>query len=197
MNTPVTVNDQEYLAPSWSDMGKLTVSLAEKIEASGQKFDRIIALAKGGLGWSRQLQDLLRIPEGSSIQVSMYEGIYATKKSPIVIQSLPISIKGESILVFDDVVDSGETIEIAKDYFHLHGAVNVKTAAHFTKPWTKINPDFSVEPTKSWIIFPHDAVEMIYLLDEKWNHPETSVLRDNLLKIGIEADIVDFTLKHL
>lgn len=194
---PVTIDDQAYIAPNWQEMGQLTVRLAEKIAASNGEFDRLIALAKGGLSWSRQLQDLLQIEDYSSIQVTMYEGVYQTKKSPIVIQSLPISIKGESVLVFDDVADSGETLALAKEYFGLHGATNVKTATHFTKPWTKLTPDFTVENTDSWIIFPHDTIEMIHLLKDKWHLENNEEFYKRLQKIGIEPAIIDFSLKHL
>lgn len=197
MHDPVTIDDQAYLAPSWSEMGEATVALAKKIKGSRKSYDRIIALAKGGWGWARQLQDLLGIKNLASVQISFYTHIGQTKKSPVVIQSLPISVAGESILVYDDVVDSGETIALAKDYLIMHGAAIVDTATHFTKSWTKINPTFSAGSTDAWIIFPHDSFEMIKLLQEKWAGVEDAKLKQRLEKIGIESSIIDLALNPL
>lgn len=195
MNLPTTsIAGQAYLGLTWSQMGKLTVSLAQKIKTSGNHYDRIIALAKGGLGWARQLQDILAVPELSSIQISFYTGIGQTKKSPIVIQSLPITIKDEKILIYDDVVDSGETLALAKDYIKIHGAGRVHSAAHFTKSWTKIVPDFVAASTNAWIIFPHDCLENLRLIHHRWGKLDKKELKERLTRLNIDSPLISFYL---
>lgn len=196
MTNPINIDNQDYLAPTWSEMGELTASLARKIKSGGKKYDRLIALAKGGLGWARQLQDILEIPELSSIQITFYKGIDQTNKTPVVIQSLPISCAGESILVYDDVVDRGDTLKLAKDYLKMHGASEVHSASHFEKPWTTEHPDFYAGSTDAWIIFPHDSTEMIKLLKAKWTGIKTEELVRRLTKIGLEKSIINLALNQ-
>lgn len=194
MMKSVTIDSQAYICPSWQEMGEMTVSLSQKIQKSGQKFDRLIALAKGGWGWARQLQDLLRIETQSSIQISFYKGIMKTKRVPVVIQSLPISILGEKVLVYDDVVDSGETLELAKQYLLTHGAREVVSASHYIKSWTKTKPDYWVKETKAWILFPHDVVENMDLIVKKWGNVGKKELAVRFGRLGIEKTIIDFYL---
>jgi hypoxanthine phosphoribosyltransferase len=194
MKNTVEIEGQKYLAPTWKEMGQMTVRLAQKIKKDNGKYDRLIALAKGGLGWARQLLDLLSVGELSSIQILFYEGILKTKRRPIVIQSLPISVAGEKVLVYDDVVDSGETVELAKNYLSAHGAETVQTASHFTKSWTKVEPDYSLEKTDAWILFPHDATENLKLLKSKWRNLKKEEFERRVRKLGLDPEIVDYYL---
>ena len=72
--------------------------------------------------------------------------------------------RSESILIFDDVADTGESLELAKSYLENHGTKNIQTATIYQKPWSKVKPDFVADDTKAWVIFPHDAIENMKLL---------------------------------
>jgi hypoxanthine phosphoribosyltransferase len=197
MTRSVKFNNQKYLAPSLEEMGNLCFNLAKIIHAKKiQKFDRLIALAKGGLAWSRTLLDCLLIPELSSIQIRFYTHIGKAQNRPIIIQSLPIDVSGENILIFDDVADSGETLKVAKEYLILCGAKTVTTATLFIKTWTKTRPDFYSGKTSSWIIFPHDTREMINLLSKKWEKERLTKkeIAIRLIKIGLPKDRVLYFL---
>ncbi|MFC1653472.1 phosphoribosyltransferase [Patescibacteria group bacterium] len=187
---PVIIEEQEYLYPNWQKMGEITVSLANKIKESEKIFDRVVALAKGGLSWNRQLQDLLNIKNASSIQVRFYKGINNTQKRPIVVQSLPVTIEDEDILIFDDIADTGESLKMAKEYLLNHGAKSIKTATMFEKPWSSIKPDYFGEKTEAWVIFPHDAVENIMLLKKKWDKIGQEEFEDRIKQIGIDESII-------
>lgn len=193
MLQPVLIEDQAYLCPTWQEMGRFAVDLAQKIKQTDDVYDRVVALAKGGLSWNRQLQDLLQIKQTSSIQVRFYQGINQTAKRPIVIQSLPVTIEDESILIFDDIADTGESLIMAKEYLERHGTKSIKTATIFEKPWSKLKPEYSAQQTEAWVIFPHDAVENIKLLEKKWQ-VGSQEFQTRLAQIGIESSIVDFYL---
>lgn len=186
----VNIENESYLAPSWQEMGEFTVQLAQNIKKQEKKFDRIIALATGGLGWVKQLQDLTQIPNLSSLQISFYNDINKTKSEPKIIQPLPISIVDENILVYDDVVDSGATIKLAKEYLSGQGAKSVEVASHFCKIHSPIKPNYCGDEIEGWIIFPHDTMEMINYLKKKWSHLKPEQIEENLTKIGIEPKIL-------
>lgn len=187
-----TIHEQTYLFVSWEASGKHILELSKKILQSGKTYDRIIALAKGGLTWSRLLSDYVAVEELSSVQISFYTGIAKTKKAPIIIQSLPISIKGERVLIFDDIADSGETLEVAKQYAAMHGAKEIDTATIAVKNWTKVMPNYYAFSSGEWIIWPYEVRETIALLSSMWKERGDSpiVIKKQLLKIGINQEEV-------
>lgn len=194
MRKPVEIDGQLYLAPSWDDMGEVVLALAKKILSDKElRFDRVVALAKGGLSWNRQLLDFLEIKQTSSIQVRLYTGIKETAKRPIVVQALPVTIENEDVLVFDDVSDTGESLAMAVKYLDAHGAKSMKTATMFEKPWTNYHPDYFGAETNAWIIFPHDAIETMRVLSEKWGVDKLEE-RKRFTAIGIAESIINFYL---
>jgi len=156
---------KRYLIVSWKEYGQLAFNLFKKINSSGgNKFDRLVGLSSGGLTLSRTMKDYLNIKKVSTMQISFYQGINERKKKPVIIQSLPAEIENESILVFDDVNDTGETLLTAKNYLFLRGAKKVATATIFQKPHTKNPSDYFASQTKAWIIFPDERRETIGLI---------------------------------
>jgi hypoxanthine phosphoribosyltransferase len=190
----VVIHDQEYEYLSWEQLGTEMFELSKKIIESGKKFDRVVALAKGGLTLSRSLVDFLDIPDISTIQIEFYTGIGSTQKTPVITQSLPVSVRDQEILIFDDIVDRGETMKMATEYLKYHGVKSVTTASLVSKPWTSFPSDFWVHETKAWIIFPNESRETIELLTELWKEHGDSleIITENLLKIGFPKAEVEF-----
>ncbi len=190
--TSTTIHDQTYEFYPWAQLGEDVFALAQQVLKSGKKYDRLVALAKGGLTFSRSLVDYLEIPEVSSLQIEFYTGIGTAAKTPVITQSLPVSVRNEKILIFDDLVDSGETLKLAVQYLGYHGATEVSTAVLARKPWTTFKPDFSTRETEAWIIFPNEVRETIELLAEIWTEKGDSpeVIRQQMHKIGFSQSEV-------
>ncbi len=190
-------HDQTYEYYSWETLGEDIFNLGKEIIESGQEFDRIIALAKGGLTFSRSLVDFLHVDNVSSIQIELYTGIGSTHQTPVITQSLPVSIKGEKVLVFDDIVDKGTTMQLATEYIHHHGAKSITTAALLTKPWSTFKVDFKARSSEAWVIFPNEVRETIQLLTELWSEQGDthSTIVNQLLEIGFSKMEVDLFCK--
>jgi len=186
-----------YLAPSWEEMGQFCFWLAKKIIATGAKFDRLVTLAKGGWTWSRTMADLLHIEKVASVQVEFYSCVGKSGKKPVLLQSLPVAVRGERILIFDDVVDSGKSLPFSQNYLSMCGASHISLATLFYKPWSVCRPDFYMCQTKSWIIFPHEIRESIYDLVNKWKNEDIppKVIKERFAKIGLAKDLVGFYTK--
>lgn len=194
----ITIDNQKYLTPSWEDMNDLCFQLAQKILAENHKFDRLVTLVKGGLTWSRTLLDYLNIKKISAFQVEFYSNITKTNDRPIIIQSLPAVIEGETILLFDDVVDSGETLKVAKEYLYMCGAKRVISASLYIKDWARIKPDYFAAKTNAWIIFPHEIRETITFLSSSWQTKKMSLkdIKKRLISLGLpEKEVVYFLKK--
>lgn len=157
-----------YIAPNWNQLGHLSFKLAKKIIQADSKYDRIIVIAKGGLTWSRVLADYLQIPDIETIRVKLYRGIGKTFKKPQILLPIKSDITGERILLFDDVADSGQTLEFVEKFLRKEGAKSVTTAALFYKPTSKIIPDFYDHQTDAWIVFPHEIREFVEETAKDW-----------------------------
>jgi len=187
---------KKYLVVSWKEYGQLAFNLFKKINSSqNNHFDRLVALSSGGLTLSQTMKDYLNIKKLSTMQISFYQGIEERKKSPVIIQSVPAEIENESILVFDDVNDTGETLLTAKNYLFLRGANKITTATIFQKPHTKNPSDYFADQTNAWIIFPDERREMIRLITKNLNKKKIKGegVKEYLNKIGfIKEEIAMF-----
>lgn len=188
------VQDEKYLYLSWDKMGEICFSLAKKILESESELDRLVALAKGGWTWARAMVDYLGMDKIASIQYEFYTKIAKTKKSPTLKQSLPVSVGGEHLLIFDDVADSGRTLKAAIDYLKKCGAASVSTATLFYKPQSKFKPDYFAKTTNAWVIFPHEIRETIKHLSEKWKASgmEKKEIVRYFKKIGLPKKQVEY-----
>lgn len=184
---------QAYEFYPWETLGKDIFKLSQSILSSKPHYDRIIALAKGGLTFSRSLVDYLKVENVSSIQIEFYTGIGKTAKTPLITQSLPVSIKNEDILIFDDIVDRGDTLALAIEYLKYHGAKSITTATLIQKPWTKHKADFVARDSEAWVIFPNEVRETIETLTELWldDGDQINQIKSQLLEIGFTKDEVD------
>lgn len=187
-----------YVSPNWEQMGEFTFELAKQILDSGAKFDRVVALAKGGWTWARTLMDYLGVDEISSLRIKAYAGIRELTE-PQITQPLTDSIFGEKILLFDEVIETGETIKKASEYLRIMGAKSLRIATLCYKPHSKVKPDFFAFQTSAWVIFPHEIRETIDELYGKWkaSHVSEKEIRARLDKIGIPDKQVEFFLKRI
>ena len=175
----------QYITPSWQDLDQLSFELAKQVIGSGEKFDLVVALAKGAWPMSRALVDYLAMSNLVSLGIRFYSGINQRLKEPEVYQDLPVKVKGKRILLFDDVADTGESLIFASDYLLEQGAALVKTATLFFKERSAITPDYYASRTNAWIIFPFEIREMSQLLSNNW------------LKQGLAESAINARLKKL
>jgi hypoxanthine phosphoribosyltransferase len=187
-----SIDSQLYEVYSAEEINAHLFDLAKKIIASKMTYDRVVALARGGVSIAQSLSDLIGVKRISVIQSEMYSGVYETK-SPIIVQPLAANIKGEQILLIDDLADSGETLLFAKQYLAAHGPASVQTATLASKPWTKITPDFYELKSEAWIIFPWEVRETIQTVSKIWagkGLSETKI-RENLVSLGYSKDQIE------
>jgi len=189
------IDGVNYVCPTWDQMGEFTFLLSKKILKSNIKIDRIVALAKGGWTWARTLIDYLGVSQLSSTRLKSYSGINESSQIKV-IQPLSDSVDNESVLIFDDVVDSGETITRAKEYLSLLGAKKVYTASLCYKPRSKFIPDFSAFTTTSWVVFPHEYREFISQVQQQWSSKNVSLaeIKVRLKNIGLPQNQINFFL---
>lgn len=189
----------QFLTPNWDQLNQLAFEISQQTEKDGLKFDRIVTLAKGGWPLTRSLVDFMQVPEVASIGIKFYKGINKRYERPQIYQDIPISIQGENLLLFDDVADTGKSIEFTLNYLKNKGAKDVKTATLFYKPHSSLKPDYFAQKTTDWIVFPYETAETIKLLGPKWlkaglSHSE---IKDRLTKFGFHQECVEYYVDKL
>ena len=112
-------------------------------------YGTVIAIANGGVPVIEKL-GLFR--DYHTIKASHYDG--KIKKPEVTIDLFTFDIKYPVLLV-DDVVDTGDTIEaITKEIVERVDGGKVDVACLVVKPWTKIWPEYWIECRPEWIEFP-------------------------------------------
>lgn len=184
----------KYIIPSWDDIHDLAFNISKKMLNDNQKFDRIITLAKGGWPMTRSLVDFLQVDQVASIGVKFYGGINTHLEKPIVYQDIPVTVAGENILLFDDVADSGKSLEFAIKYLKDKKIGKITTATLFYKPKSSLVPDYFGEETNEWIIFPYDTVEAINILGNKWRKQgiDDSEIKNRFRNLNFKDNLVEY-----
>lgn len=165
---------------SWENFHSSSFALAKKIKNSGEKFDTIVAISRGGLVLARILSDFLDLPI-FNIAIESYTDINKAKE-PRVSQDIgSAEIKNKKILLVDEICDSGKTFERAVSYLNSVGAafrrpqgaetapLQIKSACLVLKSHSSFHPDFHKEIIDKWVVFPYEVRETIESLPEKFS----------------------------
>ena len=138
---------------AWAEVVEWCRELAEKIEASGWRPDLIVAIARGGYVPARLLCDFLDIHELLSLQVLHWGKAAEITAKAHVKYPYEIDLSGKKILLVDDIVDTGDSVIVAKNFIlEKWKPSELKTAAmQWISPVAKIKPDYYVDEVKEWI----------------------------------------------
>ena len=159
---------------TWNDIVRMSLQLCKKIKKSNFNPTVIITILRGGLVPARILSDCLQINRFHVMGVSFYTDVASHKGEPVITQPLSVNLEGHIALLVDDVVDTGESIEVAKEHILSLGAKNVKVATLHKKPWAKFIPDFYLSESDSWIVYPWEYYETLNSLRRKLSEAKNS-----------------------
>lgn len=185
----------KFLSVSWPQLHQVCFTLAQKIIKRKLSFDRIVCISRGGLLASRLFSDLLELPISNFTMVS-YPVIGQAKK-PKIVEKLAVSIKGESILLIDEIIDSGGSLELAVSYLEKLAPKKITTLIPYIKPSSKITPDFWQVKTSAWVVFPYEVRETVNdlkKLAKKEDMPQKKLL-ELLAGLKLEKKQVEYFLE--
>lgn len=166
----------DALKPSYEDMAgkarELGILIMKAIAPKMPKevYDVMCIMPRGGFMVNDVLTHAFGF-HGSRVQTlgtTAYEEDGKTKAAEVRFTQLPAfeDIVGKSVLLVEDVCDTGHTFNDGKQLLlgENYMAANVTTAAVYYKPdktKTGFVPDFFVEQTDKWIVFPGEVYEQI------------------------------------
>ncbi|MCQ2740946.1 MAG: xanthine phosphoribosyltransferase [Alphaproteobacteria bacterium] len=142
------MTDKIYI--KWAEFHQDVKDLCAKIKLDG-KFNKIVAVSRGGLLPSGIIAYELDIRDVSVINVSTYVGDeHLTIEKIENVES--VGRVDEKTLIIDDLSDTGQTIHVLKKYFPKAKYITV-----YAKETGKAEVDlYAREVPNQWLVFPWD-----------------------------------------
>ncbi|MCD6279125.1 MAG: phosphoribosyltransferase [Desulfurococcales archaeon] len=173
-----------FLPVTWDDVHVMSLKIARKVIRDGYVPDAIVGILRGGFIIARIIADVLGIEDLGTVEVKFYKGIAEPSERPVITQPLTLDVRDKKVLIVDDVVDSGRTLEVATEQVRLRGASTVKSAALFAKPKSIIFPDFYIKLTTEWVLFPWELGEFLKEFSDSIN---VDNIKERLKKVGLNV----------
>ena len=196
------LSNMEYEMISWDDIYNLTLRLSEMIVESGFTPEVIIGIARGGWIPARILSDVLYTSQMMNVRIEYYTDVGIHNDEPRIVQPVTGSIESKSVLIVDEVVDSGESLHHAIQHVKALGVTEVRSAVLHLKPSSRITPDYYMVKTKKWTVYPWEHRESIIALVRIFKEEKPSLnlkqIRHKLVfEVGFDPTVADYFIKRL
>ncbi len=129
---------------TWDELQSEVADLSALVE---DKPDIIVGIVRGGLVPARLLSSALGVKEMYCITVKKEEG------ERRVSSEITEDISGKRVLLVEDMLETGKSLDVARIYLESKGAI-VHTAALYTMPATTAACDYSLRVVPEIITFP-------------------------------------------
>ncbi|MSQ19508.1 MAG: phosphoribosyltransferase [Betaproteobacteria bacterium] len=152
---------------SWTDYNRTIERLAANVHRSGWTFNQIVCIARGGLRVGDALSRIFDAPL-AIISTASYVGGADNVRGEIVVakhMTMTTDSIGDAVLLVDDLVDSGATLEVVKKHVaSIHPHIrDIRTAVLWYKGCSQVKPDYYVDflPENPWIHQPFEPYEQM------------------------------------
>jgi hypoxanthine phosphoribosyltransferase len=162
------------------------------VKKSGFDPEVIVGVSRGGWIPARLMSDFLDKTDLASVGVRFYLEVSRSEKKPEINQEIQVDVAGKSVLVVDDVADTGESMLVLRKYLLDKKVSELRIATIYRKPWSRFTPDYYSRETVAWVIFPWEVFEAVRDMAAKCRRKEWSVseMRRELFRIGVEEQVV-------
>ena len=191
---------------SFDEIARWTADVARQVQVSKFEPTVIVGLTRGGWVPARLLCDTLNVKKLYAVKTEHW-GVTANQDGKALLtQELSADVKNESVLIVDDITDTGESLTLATAHLFKKHPREIKTTTLLHIAHSKMEPDYySVrvpEDKWTWFIFPWNLHEdMRTLLPKTLHEPkdEAEVRRafKAQFKIDVPLPLVRTTLKEL
>ncbi len=179
---------------SWDEIVEWSRGLARRIEESGWTPDLVVAVSRGGFVPARLLCDFLDVSDLLAVQSQHW--VEAAKAAERAILKYPYKIDatGKNVLIVDDIVDTGETLMLAKDFVEREWRPSqARTAAlQWISTVAKYKPDYYYLEVRDWTWFQYpwtrleDVTQFIARMAREDDRLKRGASLDELKAIFIE-----------
>lgn len=148
--SPVTAKDHV----SWEDLAALVAELAEQVRG---EYDVMLVITRGGLVPGGMLAYTLGIRNILVAAVEYYDDRGLPGPAPTFLQfpADPL-LRGQRVLIVDEVWDSGTTIHAVTERVRLAGGEPTTAVLHYKPAHSAVpgEPDHHVVVTDRWVVYP-------------------------------------------
>lgn len=139
----------EKVLMSAEEIDETTSRIAAEIDRDYENYDGkviILGILKGSVMFMSDLMKKLRHPvEIDFMKVSSYVGTETSGRINIILDLNRPDISESTIIIIEDIIDSGKTLSYLTEYLRLNGARDVKTCTLLDKPDRRVvdfKPDY-------------------------------------------------------
>ena len=182
---------------SWEECQSYCFSIFQKVIEAGFEPDVIIGLARGGWIPARILSDFFS-KDLSTLRVEFYRGIEEREDAPKLTQPLSKNKSWKYPLVVDDIVDTGKSLSLALEHLNSFSFNEIRSACLHVKPHTETLPDFYIEKTTAWVVYPWEIAEFtvsLATLLRKEKVPSNR-MEEQLLSFGLSKTYIKYFYKR-
>ncbi len=182
----------EYEIVSWDQSYQMTFYLFQKIAESGFYPDIIVGIARGGWIPARLLADFFGNRRTANLKIEFYDNTTRSTDEPIITQEISENVEGKTVLIVDDVADSGKSLSAAIKHVKVKKPSKMKSATLYYKKHSIIKPDYYIKETEDWVVYPWEAGETISFLYNKLKDKKSpKEIKRYLKDIGIGSPLVE------
>jgi hypoxanthine phosphoribosyltransferase len=147
------VADHEVL--TWEQFGVAGLELADIVRVDGFEPTMILSIARGGLFPGGALAYALNVKNVYLMNVEFYTGENERLPMPVMLPPVPtaVDLTGATVLIVDDVADTGATLKLVHDFCADHVA-HARCAVLYEKPASTVRCEYVWRRTERWIDFP-------------------------------------------
>lgn len=143
----------------WDDISQLVDRVIEQLPRDAT-FDAMLVITRGGMIPACLISERLDMRNILVAAVQLYTGIGTTLAAPILLQFPDEALlAGRSVLVVDDVWDSGRTAVAVRDRVLAAGGRPTVAVLHYKPRASRFPddaPDVYADLTDDWIVYPWD-----------------------------------------
>jgi hypoxanthine phosphoribosyltransferase len=155
----------------WTDAERWADTLAARIREAGAVPEAIVGLTRGGWVPARLLGDRLGVHRLLSLRAQHWGVTAARDGQARLTEGLSGPVGGESVLVVDDITDTGESLRLAREHVAAAGPRSVETAAFLHIGHSGFVPTYFAEEIPRdawvWVVFPWNYWEDLASLAER------------------------------
>jgi len=146
---------------SFQEVYDMVRRVAEDVKTSGYDPTTVIGLARGGWIPARLICDFLGITDLLSLKVEHWLQTGKTKDEATIRYPLNIDLSGKTLLVVDDITDTGKSLITSTEYLKQLNPSKMRTVTMQYFPKSKFKPNYFAEKVKEWMwfIYPWNWIE--------------------------------------
>jgi hypoxanthine phosphoribosyltransferase len=142
---------------SWEEFDNAVYSIMREVKVQEDP-DLVVGVGRGGFPGATMISHGLDVPM-DTIFATHYDGENRNQGVKVESEGLIQVEDGDNVLLFDEVVDTGRTMEAITKKWDRQGVVDFdySTAAIHIKPDSGFTPDYWLEEIDQWTVYPWEV----------------------------------------